>query len=213
MRTPPLAALCLSALLAGCASTYTSPRSKPLSFKGVSTDTTGLSVEYDYSAMREAGNVKYANKAATMGLSLPAIRIKNNTGRDLVIRKDVEFDVGGTPVEPSEPGSETAEIRQMTGAYAWWLTAATINIFTSKTECDGYSCSSNTSFIPVGLIAGPLITAINCGISSGSNTSFEDDVVGHNLLGMTVKAGQTVTGFLVLKDLSGNKPISARLKN
>ena len=212
MRNTPLVPLLLSALLAGCASSYTSPRKRTLSWHGGDA-AAAIALEYDYNAMRAAGNGKYARSAASLGLEIPAVRIKNNTDRVIVVKKDLDFTVGGALAEPSEPGSETAGIRQMTGAYAWWMTLVTVNIFSSKTECSGYGgCESKTSFIPVGLILGPLITGINCGVSSSSNTAFKGDVEGHNLLNATLKPGETATGFLVFRDVQGGRPIAARLR-
>ncbi len=73
------------------------------------------------------------------------------------------------------------------------------------------SCTQDQSFIPIGIIVGPLLTLINVMVSSSANDAFVKDVSDNNVYGKALKPGEEITGFLVFRD-AGTAPITARLK-
>ena len=212
MRATPIAALTLASLLTGCAAGYSRPKAERIRFAQGNPDTTALSLAYDYDAMRAGGNRWYANKAASQGISIPAIRITNRTDHLVVVAEDVEFSADGGPVEALPPGKGIGGIRQKTGAYAAYLALSPIFFTTTEEKCGSYRCDTESHIFPIGAIWGGLLTLINCSISGASNGGFQKDVNEMNLMNVALKPGETREGYLVFRDMKANRPIQARLR-
>jgi len=185
-------------LLAGCASSFKSIDAQKLGYKSFA-DTSGLAIQYNLEPLFESGNRKYAHKAEKMGLTIAAVKVKNTSDREIQIGKDGSAAILGPDAASVEARQAIARNRQLTGLYALFLLGMPINIYGTKTSCDDYSCSDEFLFIPVGIIIGPVLTLINCLISSNANTRFHDEIGKNDLLGRTLKPGEEAAGYLVYK--------------
>lgn len=203
-----LAAIAL--LATGCATSFHSINHESLDYSRA--DSSGVALQYKYNVLDESGNTYYANKAREQGLSLVAVKLRNNTPRDITVRDNVDFYVGNNQVQPAGAAS-MASVHQPVGIYSLYLLLMLINGYKTEVTCDGYGyCQEDKSFIPIGVIIGPLVTLINVAMASSSNDGLLKEATENDILAKTIKPGQSASGYLVLRD-AGQSPITARVKN
>jgi hypothetical protein len=204
-----LAALAL--LASGCASTFHPINHEAVEYTRGPADSSGLAVQYHYNVLDESGNSLYATKAREQGLSMVAVKIKNNTGREVGMR-DVDFYTGNNVVTPANPAT-MASVRQRSGLYTLYLLMMLVNGYKTEVTCSGYGgCQEETSFIPIGVIIGPVVMLINVAMAATANDALVKEATDNSILDKTLKPGETASGYLILRD-AGQAPISARVRN
>lgn len=183
LQTPALL-LCVF-FLASCAASYHSINPPTLNYLSNSTDKS-VSLDYKYNLLSK----KYAKKETKHNIKLIAVKLTNNSGRDLVFGKDIKLAYGnGSEVVLMEEGEVFKELRQQSGYYLFYMVLSAATISTT-------SNGQQTSSIPVGYVLGPGLTATNMIIAGTANASFKEELLKYNIIGTTVKNGATVYGLV-----------------
>ena len=196
---------------AGCATTF-KPMRQDASDYDSPRDTSGVEVKYMFNPLGASGNTFYAEKARSQGVDVVAVKLTNNTGREIDVKRDLDFYVGNTLATPQNPAASLASVRQRSGSYAWWLLLMLVNGYKTEVRCDSYSgCSEDTQFIPIGIILGPVIAFGNMGVAASANGAIIKEIDGKDASRQVLKPGQSYEGYLVFDDI-GKAAITARLK-
>ncbi len=175
-----------------CASSY--KVSDPATRTYLSNDTQeGVTLNYRYNIL----NKKYAKKENKKGIKLLAVRIENNSesfytiGRNLTITNGKEYEY--TLIE-----NEMAfkQLKQKPATHLFYLLLTPLNIFSTTNQSNGVQTTE--TIFPIGLVLGPGITAINMITAGSANKKFKKDLMDHNVLGKTIKPGETLDGLLII---------------
>lgn len=145
-----------------------------------------VSLDYKYNLLPK----KYAKKETKNNIKLLAVKITNNSGRDLVFAKDIKLTYGnGNEVILMGNEQVFKTLKQQTALYLLYLllTPATFN-----TTSNG----QQTSSIPIGYGLGPGLTAINMITAGTANKNFKEELLQYNIIGITIKNGATVYGLV-----------------
>ncbi|MDR3693419.1 hypothetical protein [Mucilaginibacter sp.] len=184
MKLKPLALLC-AFFLSSCAASYHPINPPALSYLSNSNDKS-VSLDYKYNLLPQ----KYAKKETKFSVKLVAVKLTNNSGRDLIFGKDIKLTYGnGSEAVLMENQQVYSALRQKNEYYLFYLilTAATINTTTNGQQ---------TSSIPIGYALGPGLTATNLLVADAANKTFNDELLKYNILGTTIKNGTTVYGLV-----------------
>ncbi|WP_417885570.1 hypothetical protein [Zunongwangia sp.] len=186
--------LLLVATLTNCASGY-----KPISPKNINYLSTNLSdsvrLDYKYGLLRK----KYAKKELKKGVKLVAIKITNNSNRDLKFGRDAKLTYeSGDQVYIMENQEAFKTLKQSPASYLWYLLLTPLNVYTSKTETsnNGYYEESSSSAFPVGLIVGPGLAGGNLIAASSANKKFKNELLQYDINGTVIKKGETKYGLI-----------------
>jgi len=196
--------LLLSVLfMSGCAATYKAINPTQLYYTA-HTSRDNILISYKYNVLQEKGDKKFAKKEAKKNIQLIAIKLTNNTGHTINIRKDLILYSGDTPIYPMTPMDIKNKLRQIVPAYLPYL----LLTFTSLIVSNGYT----TVAYPVGIVLGPGITAGNMAVAATANKRLLSELNDFNILDRDIGPGDTVFGIIGVRN-SGYGPISARLKS
>lgn len=177
-------------LLNSCASGYKSIDPKNINYvsKNVNNDVT---LEYKYGLLDH----KYAKKEKNNTVKLIAIKVTNNSDRDLVFGRDITLTYeNDATLYLMEKETIYKTLKQSPASYLWFLLLSPIQIY--KTETNTYNNPGTTSSFPVGLIVGPGIAGGNMIVASSANKKFNTDLNDYNINGKTIKRGETVYGLV-----------------
>lgn len=203
-------ALAAAVLFAGCATSYRPIHRDTMQYHKTG-EGTEVEIAYKHNVLSESDNPRYDMKARVAGVSVVAVKIKNNSAKPLNTR-DLEFLVGGTQSIPADAARAIAPVRQRTGLYFLYLLMSPLMLYKAETTCEFGSCQQENKVVfPIGLVLGGGLTLLNAGMSSASNGALHKEIGGNDLYGKTIEAGQEVSGYLVFRDV-GNGPVSARLR-
>jgi len=170
--------------LCGCASGYRLINPPTLNYLSKSADKS-VSLDYKYNLLPG----KYAKKEIKYNIKLIAVRLTNNSGRDLVFGKDIKLAYGnGSEVVLVNDDEVFTSLKQKSGYYLFYLLLTAANLNTTS--------NGQTSSIPVGYVLGPGLTAANIIIAATANGSFRDELLKYNMIGTTIKNGATVYGLV-----------------
>jgi hypothetical protein len=180
-------------LLNSCASGYKSIDPKNINYvsKNVNNDVT---LEYKYDLLDH----KYAKKEKNNTIKLIAIKVTNNSDRDMVFGRDITLNYENDAIlYLMEKETIYRTLKQSPASYLWFLLLSPIQIY--KTETNTYNNPGTTSSFPVGLIVGPGIAGGNMIVASSANKKFNTDLNDYNINGKTIKKGETVYGLVGIK--------------
>jgi hypothetical protein len=180
-------------LLNSCASGYKSIDPKNINYvsKNVNNDVT---LEYKYDLLDH----KYAKKEKNNTIKLIAIKVTNNSDRDMVFGRDITLTYENDAIlYLMEKETIYRTLKQSPASYLWFLLLSPIQIY--KTETNTYNNPGTTSSFPVGLIVGPGIAGGNMIVASSANKKFNTDLNDYNINGKTIKKGETVYGLVGIK--------------
>lgn len=195
----------------GCATTFKPMRQDAYDYDSPR-DTSGIEVKYMFNPLGASGNSFYAQKARGEGVDVVAVKLTNNTDREINVKRDLDFYVGNTEASPQDPAASLATVRQRTGGYAWWLLLMLVNGFKYEVTCDSYNgCREDTQFIPIGIILGPVIAFGNMGVAASANGAVIKEIDSKDASRQVLKPGQSYEGYLVFENI-GKAAITARLK-
>ncbi|UQD56762.1 hypothetical protein [Flavobacterium sp. K5-23] len=180
-------------VLNSCASGYKNIEPKTLNFNSTNT-TEGVSLAYKYDLLDK----KYKKKESKNNLKLVAVKITNSTDKDLVFGSDIKITTeNGSEIFLLENDVVYKTIKQSPASYLWYLLLSPMNFMTTKTNT--YGQPETTSTTPVGLILGPGLAAGNMIAASSANTKFKKDLLNYNIVGTTIKKGETAYGLIGIK--------------
>ena len=179
--------------LTSCASGY--KMIEPKSINYISTyNTDNVKLEYKYDLLEK----KYAKKELKKGIKLVAIKITNNSNKNLTFGKDVKLTYGdGSEVYIMENERVFSTLKQSPASYLWYLLLTPMNFYTTKTNSNGFR--ENTSSTPIGLVVGPGLAGGNMIAASSANKKFKTEMFDNNINDVIIKEGETKYGLIGIK--------------
>lgn len=194
MKTFKIAVLLLIPIIFGsCASGYRAIGPSELSFNSQH-EVQDVSLEYKYDLLKK----KYAKKEKKKDVRLVAVKITNNSNRDVVFGEDffLSYKNGGQVLlMPTDDVFKS--LKQHPTSYLAYLLLSPISIATTKTNSYGVTETSNP--FPIGLILGPGIAAGNLIAASSANKKFRKDLREFDLHRKTIPKGKTVYGLIGIR--------------
>lgn len=190
-------------ILTSCAASYKSINPEQLRYN-YNPENEGLSFSYQADVLKMAGNKKLAKKEDKYDVRVVAIKLTNNTGRDINFTDDLDLLVNNITAQPLAPKSVTSKIKQSTPSYLLYLLLTPMKLYVAD--------ENGVSEYNIGYGLGPGLTALNMGIASSANSSFSKELSNYDLYNQIIPNGETVYGLIGLSDYNFGS-ISVRLKN
>lgn len=189
-------------LLSGCASGFRSISPESFNFQSENS-TKNVKLAYSYNVLQERGNSKYARRELKTENHIVAIKIKNNSGKDLVFNEDVKLLSNNNPAMIVPPEIAFEEVKQSVPIYLLYLLLTPAKLTINENDVE-------KSSFPLGFILGPAISGGNMIIAGGANGKFKEELTTYNLLGKNIKNGETAYGLIAIKSL-GYNPLTLQI--
>jgi len=173
-----------------CASGY--KMIEPETINYISTnESDNVKLEYKYDLLHK----KYAKKEEKKGVKLVAVKITNNSGKDVMFGRDAKLTYeNGTEVYVMENKKAFKTLKQSPASYLWYLLLTPVNLYTTDTNSNGFQ--EETSSTPIGLILGPGLAGGNMIAASSANKKFKEELLEYNVNGTIIKNGETKYGLI-----------------
>lgn len=173
-----------------CASGY--KMIEPETINYISTnESDNVKLEYKYDLLHK----KYAKKEEKKGVKLVAVKITNNSGKDVMFGRDAKLTYeNGTEVYVMENEKAFKTLKQSPASYLWYLLLTPVNLYTTDTNSNGFQ--EETSSTPIGLILGPGLAGGNMIAASSANKKFKEELLEYNVNGTIIKNGETKYGLI-----------------
>jgi hypothetical protein len=182
--------------LTSCASSYKKINPKSLAYYSNSKEQ-NVTLEYKYNLL----NGKYQKKESKKDIRVVAVKITNNSDRDLLFGKDFNIVYpSGSLVNLMSTDKVFSELKQQPLSYLWYLLLSPLQFYTYSTN--SYGQQTVTSSFPVGLIVGPGLTGGNMLASGGANKNFNTELKEYDILNKVIKKGETVYGIIGIQSSS-----------
>lgn len=181
-------------LLNSCASGYKKIDPKTISYASKSIENSVL-LEYKYDLLKR----KYKKKETKNEVKLIAVKIFNNTDRDMIFGNDFKLCYeNGNEIKLIETEKLFKTVKQSPATYLWYLLLSPLQIYSGTTTTSNgyYTETKPKNSFPAGLILGPGLAGGNMIAASSANKKFKNDLVEHNIIGKTIKKGETVYGLI-----------------
>ncbi|OBX25575.1 hypothetical protein LX77_00461 [Gelidibacter algens] len=194
MRCIKITALCIAiSTLTNCASGYKLIAPKSINYISTN-EIDNVKLEYKYDLLDK----KYAKKEVKKGVKLVAIKITNNSDRDLMFGRDVKLTyANGSEIYVMENEKVFKTLKQSPASYLFYLLLTPMNLYTSETSSRGYQ--ETTSSFPIGLILGPGLAGGHMIAASSANKKFKTEMLDYNINGTEIKKGETKYGLIGIK--------------
>lgn len=179
--------------LTNCASGY--KLIEPKSINYVSSNETGdVKLEYKYDLLDK----KYAKKEFSKGVKLVALKITNDSDKDLTFGKDAKLAYkNGNDVYVMDTESVFSSLKQSAASYLWYLLLTPVNLYTTTTDSNGFQ--ENTSSTPIGIVLGPGLAGGNMIAVGSANKKFSSELLSYNINGTLIKKGETKYGLIGIR--------------
>lgn len=176
-----------------CASRYKLIEPKTINYVSARSND-GVKLEYKYDLLRK----KYKKKEEKKGIKLVAIKVTNNTEKDLMFGRDITLHfLNNTQIFILENDEVYKTLKQSPASYLWYLLLTPVNFYTYETN--GYGVQETTNSVPIGLVLGPGLAGGNMIASSSANKKFKTELLDYNIYGTTIKKGETKYGLIGIK--------------
>ena len=153
----------------------------------------GVKFEYKYDLLSK----KYAKKEEKRDVRVVAVKVTNNSGRDLRFGDDLKLSYeNGNIIYVMDSENTFKTIKQSTATYLLYLLLTPMNL--TSTETNNGVTETETIF-PIGLIVGPGVTAINMITANTSNNKFKRELTEYNINGEVIKNGETKYGLIGIR--------------
>lgn len=180
------------ASLAGCASAYKMIEPKSINYVSRN-ETDNIKLEYKYNLLDK----KYAKKETKKGIKLVAIKVTNNSDRDIIFGKDVKLTYeNGAEVFIMQNNRVFQDLKQNTTSYLLYLLLTPLNFYTTGPN------GEKTSSTPIGLVVGPGLAAANAIAAGSANKKFNTEMWEYNINGALIKKGETKHGLIGIKSVT-----------
>ncbi len=199
--------LIISIMLCSCASSY-KPVNPPSQPYGSAEESAELAFSYQYDVLLRAGNKKYDRREKKKGVRVVAIKLKNNTERTLIPARDIHILANEKVLPVMAPFQVKNTIKQQTPIYLLYLllTPLSVRFYESNN-----GVLKEKSTIPVGLVVGPGLTAVNMAVAGSANKKLEAELLEY-AFDKPVAPGQTMYALVGL-NLSQHHSLSVRVKD
>ena len=181
--------LFVAILFHSCASVYKKIDPKSLNYVSRNAEK-NLLLEYKYDLL----NKKYKNKENKKDVRIIAVKLTNNTDKDVIFDKDFKLIYkNGNTLNVIETEKIYGKIKQNAPLYLLYLLLTPMQ-FTTTTATNGQVQTSNA--FPAGLIVGPGLALGNYIAATSANKNFKNELKEYDINQKTIKRGETVYGLI-----------------
>ncbi|MFA9192028.1 hypothetical protein AAGV28_11680 [Flavobacterium sp. FZUC8N2.13] len=178
--------LIFTMFLNSCASGYKKINPETINYVSKSIEN-NIVLEYKYDLLEK----KYKKKETKNNIKLIAVKLTNNSEKEIVFGKDIRFSYeNGNEVSLIETEKLFKTIKQSPASYLWYLLLTPMNLYTTGSN------GEQTSSTPIGLVVGPGLAGGNMIAASSANKNFKNELMQFDLNGRTIKKGETVYGLI-----------------
>ena len=196
--------LAIITVFGSCASGYKTINPNNLNYFSSSSDKS-VNLQYKYELLDK----KYKKKEIAKGIRLMAIKIANNSDKDLVFGQDINLVYDdGSKLYIMENEKVYSSLKQSPASYLWYLLLTPMNLYTNSSQ-NGYQ--TQTSSTPIGLVVGPGLAGGNMIAASSANKKFEQNLLEFNINGVTIKKGESISGLIGVR-ADGYNSIKIKVK-
>lgn len=179
--------------LSNCASGYKMIEPEKINYISAN-ESHGVTLEYKYDLLEK----KYEKKELTKGVKLVAVKITNNSGKDLMFGRNAKLAYeNGTGVYVMDNEKVFKTLKQSPASYLWYLLLTPVNLYVTKTN--SHDLQEETSSTPIGLILGPGLAGGNMIAAGSANKKFKEEILEYNVNGTVIKNGETKYGLIGIK--------------
>lgn len=199
--------LAFAMLLNSCASGYKKINPETIKYVSKSIDNTIL-FEYKYDLLEK----KYKKKETQNKIKLIAVKITNNTEKEIVLGRDFKLSYeNGNEVTLIETEKLFKTLKQSPASYLWYLFLTPVQFYSGTTTTTNgiYTETKPANTFPIGLILGPGLAGGNMIAASSANKYFKDELLRFDLNGKPIKKGETIYGLI---GLNSNNYDSIKIK-
>ena len=185
-------------IFTGCASGYKIIQPKELNYLSKNQHS-NVFIEYKYDLLSK----KYAKKEDKKGIKLVALKITNNSEKDLTFGSDLKLIYeSGKSVSVLDTDYTFNQLKQSTPSYLFYLLLTPMSFFT--TETNEFGVQETTSSFPIGLIVGPGLAGGNMIAAGSANKKLKNELLEYNLSNRVIKKGETVYGLIGIQSNSAD---------
>jgi len=178
-------------ILNSCASAYMKINPETINYASKSIDKDVL-LEYKYDLLQK----KYKKKETKNEVRLIAVKITNNTEKDIVFGQDVLLTYeNGNELNVIETQKLFKTIKQSPASYLWYLLLSPVQVFSTSSNSSNGGSETRNSF-PLGLILGPGLAGGNIVAATTANKNFKNELTAFDISGKTITKGQTIYGLI-----------------
>ncbi|MDD2964301.1 MAG: hypothetical protein PHQ65_04765 [Bacteroidales bacterium] len=176
-------------LLAGCATFY-----RPIKPSEIGFPPPEINADFSYSLkfdpLLKAGNPRFAKKEEKTSISVVALKITNNSERDLTVGKDILFYLDHREIVALEPIHAASQLALGSAGYMLY---SLLFLYIRN--------DNKETVIPIGVPIGlgNLIVATN------TNNKLEQELVSQNIIYKTIKPNETIYGLAAFRDIKYGK--------
>lgn len=179
--------------LTNCASGYKMIAPKSINYISTN-ESNDVKLEYKYDLLDK----KYAKKELKKGVKLVAIKITNNSDKDIMFGREAILTYeNGVEIYIMENDKVFKTLKQSPASYLWYLLLTPVNFYTTTTTSNGFQ--ENTSSTPIGLVLGPGLAGGNMIAAGSANKKFNTELLEYNIQGSIIKKGETRYGLIGIK--------------
>ena len=183
--------LCIAiSSLTNCASSYKMIQPKSINYVS-SNENSNVELQYRYELLHK----KYIKKELKKGIKLVAIKITNNSNKNLIFGKDIVLTYeNDSEIYLVENKQDYNLLKQSPLSYLWYLLLTPTNLFTTETNSSGIE--ETTSSTPIGLLLGPGLALGNMVAADAANKKFKTELLDYNIKGTVITKGETQYGLI-----------------
>lgn len=176
-------------MLTSCAGKYKLIEPEKINYISTSR-TSDVKLEYKYDLLHK----KYSKKEVKNGIKLVALKITNNSDKNLVFGREARLIYeNGSEVPVMENEYVFSLLRQEPAAYLLYLLLTPTQLYTENAE------GEREKIFPLGLILGPGLAVGNLLFASSANKQFRMEMLEYNILGTEIKKGETKYGLVGIR--------------
>lgn len=183
----------LSAIaISSCASGYKNINPANVNYVSKNIDNNIL-FEYKHDLLEK----KYRKNENKNKVKLIAVKITNNTAREIVFGHDVKLTFeNGNEVIPIERDILFKRLKQSPASYLFYLLLAPVQIY--ETSSDSRGNYEQKAIFPIGLVAGTGLAGGNMIAASSANKKLKTELLQNDIMGRVILPGETIHGLVGL---------------
>jgi hypothetical protein len=154
-----------------------------------------IALEYKYDLLEK----KYKKNETKKEVKLIAVKITNNSDKDIMFGRDFKFIYeNNNDVHLMETEKLYKAIKQSPASYLWYLLLSPMQFYSGSTTTNnnGMVETKPANTFPIGLFLGPGLAGGNMLAASSANKNFKNELMQFDLLGKTIKPGETAYGLV-----------------
>jgi|TARA_B110000240_G_C13265767_1_gene353614 hypothetical protein len=171
--------------LSNCASSYKAINPKSINYISKS-ESKNVKLEYKYNLL----NKKYTKKELNEKVSIVAIKITNNSGKDLLFGNNIKLTYeNGNEIYIMENDKVFKTIKQNSTPNLLYFLLTPLTFTVSAT-------GSEPKSFPIGYVIGPGLALRNIIVSETANKKFKNEMLEYNINGTLIKKNETKYGLI-----------------